>query len=129
MNRNELLLNKCSLSRTFGTLLVDASIQHCGTTKKYLDFTPEADKLSLYYTEEKFQVKIKKYRLVNWNGGSFQQNVQQLNQMELHIQKYAEHIQNVVLQNSTGLSVIKKFHKKSRHRYEYFHSKVHPCSG
>lgn len=49
--------------------------------------------------------------------------------MQLHIQKYAEHIQNAEFQNNTGLSVIKKFHKNSRHPYEYFRSKVHPCSG
>lgn len=50
-------------------------MQHCGTTKKYLDFTPEAEKFTLYHTEEKFQVKIESYRLVNWYGGWFKQNM------------------------------------------------------
>lgn len=48
--------------------------------------------------------------------------------MQLCIQKYAEYIQNAELQNNTGLTVIKKCHKNSRHPYEYFYSKVHPCT-
>lgn len=83
-------------------------MQHCGTMKKYLDFTSEAVKFSLHFTEEKFPIETQ--RLVNWNGSSLQQNVQQFNQMQLHIQKYAEHIQNAEHQNNTGLSVFKKFH-------------------
>lgn len=58
-------------------------MHHCGTTEKYLDFAPEAEKFSLDNTDQKFQVEM-----------------QQFTQLQLHIQKYAKHIQNAELQNT-----------------------------
>lgn len=36
--------------------------------------------------------------------------MQQFTQLQLHIQKYAKHIQYAELKNNTGLSAFKKFH-------------------